>query len=355
MAELYHVGLDLHRRFSQVAVLDETGNVISNTQVRNNSEEIREYFKTLPKGTPVAVEATTGWEWLRDVLEEECMEVKLANSHKVKLIAESTIKTDKIDAVVLAQLERSNFLPMAYMAPKEIREYRELLRHRFLLVRTRVRFKNVIHSILMKMGILPPEVSDQFGKEGIAFLKAVEVPTVYRQRIDTYLEIIENLSCFIKGVDEEIKKRVVTENEQAKLLTTMPGISYLSGLLLVAEIGDINRFSSYKKLSSYAGLIPTTDQSAEKRHQGHIKKDSNKYIRGVLIEAVRHAIKKDPVLGFKYNRISRKKGVNKARIAIANQLLISVYFMLKRNTPYQIRRLRNNYSGNPLRRAGHQR
>ena len=146
-----------------------------------------------------------------------------------------------------------------------------------------------------------------FGKKGREFLNSLELPPIYMEEIKTYLDIINKLDTYIKKKDEQIKNLVKEESAEAKLLTSIPGISYLSGLLLVAEIGDINRFSSSKKLCSYAGLSPTTSQSGEKVYHGHLKKDSNKYIRWVLIEAIEHVIKKDAVLNINMRKYVEKK------------------------------------------------
>lgn len=354
MSKEYHIGVDLHRRFSKVAVVDKKGEVVDTRRLENDMDILGEYFKNFKKDTPVVVESTSGWEWFSDLLEEVGMDMKLANPHKVKLIAEATIKTDKVDAITLAQLERTNFLPLSYLAPKEIRGNRELLRHRFVLVRIRTSLKNRVHSILTKRGIIPPSFSDLFGKEGRKFLASLQLPDVYKKEMATYLELIDTLNNYIKIKDIEIKKLVKGGNKQAKLLMTVPGISYLSGLLLISEIGDINRFPSFKKLCSYGGLVPTTDQSADKLHYGHLKKDSNKYIRGILVEAVEHAIKKDIGLSYTYQKLLRKRGKNSARVAVARKLLVSIYYILKNNESYKERTIKKlQFQGKPVFLTGH--
>jgi len=335
--KLYHIGVDLHKKNLQVAVLSNTGDLLDMRKLSNNDKElVKEYFSRFPEETPVVVEATNGWEWLSDLLEEEGLEVKLANPHKVKLIAESTIKTDKIDATTLAQLERTNFLPVSYLAPRKIRVCRELLRHRIILVRLRTSLKSRIHSILTKRGIIFEGGTDLFGKRGREFLEEIELPDIYREEINTYLDLIDKLYLHIDIKERQIKK-IVREDELAKLLMTIPGISYFSALLILVEIGDINRFSSDKKLCSYGGLAPTTSQSDKTVYHGHLKKDSNRYIKWVLIEAVEHIIDKDPELRYKYEKILREKGKNKARVAIAQKLCISIYYMLKNKQPYKMR------------------
>lgn len=348
MEQGYHVGIDLHKRFSQVAVLNEKGEVLDNRRVDNDPSLLLQHFSPFPKETPVTLEATIGYEWMSDLLADNGFEVNLANPKKVRLIAEATIKTDKVDAVTLAQLERTNFLPTAYLPPPEVRDTRELLRHRMKLVNLRKGLKNRIHAILAKRGILFYPVKDIFGKAGREFLSSLQLPSIYRKEVDGYLLLIDQIDSLIKKREKEIKSQVVKENKEAQLLLTIPGISYFSALLLIAEIGDIKRFPSYKKLASYTGLTGTIDESAGKVYQGSLKKDSNKYIRWILIEAADHAIKKDPGLFAFYRKIAHKKGNNKARAAVAHKLLISIYFMLKNNQVYKMRKTNTLLSGKPF-------
>lgn len=166
--KVYHIGVDLHKTFSQITVLDDGGTVLDRSKVYSNREEIKEYFSGFEKGTPVAFEATGSWYWFKDLLDEMSLDGKMAHPKKVRLIAESVIKTDAIDSEVLAHLERLNYLPQAYMPSKEIRQVRELLRYRMSLVRLRTEVKNKVHAALGKLCI-KHEFSDLFGKQGLEF------------------------------------------------------------------------------------------------------------------------------------------------------------------------------------------
>ncbi len=348
MKEEYHIGVDLHKKFSQVAVLDKKGEVLANKRVPNNPDLLAEHFSDFPKETPVTLEATIGYEWMSDLLTDIGLKVNLANPRKVRLIAESTIKTDKVDAITLAQLERADFLPLSYLPPQEVRDTRELLRHRIKLVSVRRGMKNRIHAILAKRGILHYPVKDLFGKTGREYLKSLSLPPVYRTEVNSYLSLIDQIDKLLIQREKEIKKQVIKENPAANLLLSIPGISYFSALLIVSEIGDVNRFPSHKKLVSYAGLTGTISESADKSHHGRLKKDSNRYIRWILIEAADHAVRKDPKLFRFYRKILATRGTNKARVAVAHKLLISIYYMLKNKEEYQIRKPKRLSSGKPL-------
>jgi transposase len=146
------VGIDLHRRRSQIAVIDEHGELALSRRIVNDADTFRELLGD-PYGAHVALEATYGWEWLAELLEEAGYELHLAHPLRTRAIAAARVKTDAIDAKTLAQLLRTGFLPEAYIAPRELRDLRELLRHRATLTRMRSAVKNRVHAILAKHGI----------------------------------------------------------------------------------------------------------------------------------------------------------------------------------------------------------
>jgi transposase len=331
----HYIGVDFHMQHSSVAVMDKDGAIKDERKLYHaDTRELIDYFSSFDKDTSVALEATRNWYWFVDLLQELELNVKLVHAKKVRIIAESTIKTDKIDARILAHLDRCSFLPTAYIAGKETRSQRELLRYYMNLVRLRASVKNRVHAILAKNNI-HHVFSDLFGNAGTLFLKELSLPPIFRMELDGYLNVLENLKAHILEAKKEIEKTCKDLKYVQRLITT-PGISYFTGLLLASEIADIARFSTFKKLCCYAGLASRTRQSADTTRHGHIVKDSNKYIRYALIEAVPTAVRKDQRLLSFYTKIRRQKGVNKARIATARKLLIAIYFMLKNNTDYRI-------------------
>lgn len=331
----YYIGIDFHLQHSSVALMDQKGRIMDERKLyHTDTKEFLNYFSSLPKNTSIAIEATRNWYWLVDCLQKLGHNVKLVHAKKARIIAESTIKTDKIDARALAQLDRCNFLPQAYIADNQTRCTRELLRYYMSLVRIRTQIKNKVHAVLAKNNI-HYSFTDLFGKQGTKFLKEIELPQIFRLELNGYLKLLENLNNRIAETKIEIKNKC-TEDHNVKHLITIPGISYFSGLLLASEIGNINRFDTPKKLCSYAGLCSSTHQSADKTFHGHIIKDSNKYIRYALTEAVPYAIKKDPKIYSFYIKTKKAKGANKARIAVARKILLAIYSMLKNNRDYCI-------------------
>lgn len=344
---IYHIGVDLHKIFMQVVVMEGSGKIVDNRRIDTSPEAIEEYFKNIPKPSCVTIEATWGCYWVCDKLQSMGFDVKLAHPRNVKLISESKNKNDKVDGKVLADLERTNFLPEAYIPSLEIRNTRELLRYRMSLVNIRIRIKNKVHAALAKAGIVNHGYTDLFGTRGLEFLKSLELHEVYRNEINGYIELLDKVGEIIKGTEKSIMKYVKEESPEARLLITIPGISYFSALLIAMEIGDISRFMNYRKLCRYAGLVCSTRESGDKVIQGHIVKESNQYIRWCLVEAARKAKAADPRLKRKYDKMYRKSGHNKAVIVVARKMLVSIYFMLKNKTEYRIDNTNKSFRVSP--------
>ncbi len=329
----YYIGVDFHKQFSFVSVMDTNGNIIEQQQLNHlDLSSIREFFSRFAPDASVSVEATRSWYWFVDLLQDLGFTVNLVHPKKTRIIAESTIKTDKIDASVLAHLDRCNFLPKAFIPDLQSRSLRELLRYHLSLVKFRTATKNKIHALLAKLNI-HYEFSDLFGKAGLNFLTHLALPDIFRLELNGYINLLDHLKDSIDAVALVIKNSCQLSPLAHRLLN-VPGLGHFSALLLAAEIADIHRFSHFKKFCSYAGLAPSTHQSGSKIYHGRIIKDSNSYIRYVLIEAVSHAIKKDNSLYWFNRRIAKKHGTNKARIATARKLAKIIYFMLSKNQDY---------------------
>src|SRR6266498_539511 len=166
---MVYVGIDLHRNRSQVAVLDREGNELLSRRIVNAPETFLSLLQGLGDGVRVALEATYGWEWLADLLEDAGYELHLAHPLRTKAIASARVKTDSVDARTLAQLLRADLLPEAYVAPRELRDLRDLLRHRIALTQMRSALKNRVHAMLARHGVQHGH-SDLFGRAGAAFL-----------------------------------------------------------------------------------------------------------------------------------------------------------------------------------------
>jgi transposase len=332
-----YIGWDLHQQFSQVAVIAENGKVIKECRISHfpGMFEHPDIVKLFSQPAKVAVEACNGWYWVVDGLEQMGAEVHLAHPLKTKLIAEAKVKTDKIDAKVLGNLLRTNFLPESYLAPTQVREAREVHRHRAALVKVRTTVKNRVHGILSKHGFFFNHIKDIFGIKGRQQLDKVscELKPVYQQALRRYLSLIDWLDNEIAQIQRQINS-LVKKDETTELLMTIPGIGEYSAYLIESEIGDIKRFPNPKKLVSYAGLNPGCDISGKHCYNKHITKQGNVWIRHILVEDAHAAARSDERFARIYDRISARKGKNTAKVAVARELLFAVYWVLKKHSPY---------------------
>ena len=257
-----YVGIDVHRKRSQVTVIDQSGEVLTNRNVPNGAEPILKVIGGLPPGTPAAFEACYGTSWLVQLLEDYGFDPHLVHPSRCKAIASARLKNDKVDAAILAQLLRADLLPEAWIAPPAIRQLRAPLRHRVALVWLRTRLRNRIHAIVADHGYDRPAGGYWTGP-GRAWLAALELPAVSRELAGDYLDLIDALQDRIDRLDWEIRQRARSD-QRVKVLTQLPGIGPFTALVIVAEVGDISRFASARQLASLRPAMtpPSTSQMA---------------------------------------------------------------------------------------------
>jgi transposase len=320
------VGIDLHRRRSQIAIIDEHGELTLSKRIPTGRETITGLLGD-PDGTHVALEATYGWEWLAELLEDAGFGVHLAHPLRTRAIASARVKTDAVDARTLAHLLRTGLLPEAYIAPPELRDLRDLLRHRATLVHLRTSIKNRVHALLARQGILP-EHSDLFGTAGREFLAALQLPDGPRRRLDSLLSLICDFDREITTTTREIDELAKTD-ERVKLLCQIRGIGRYTAMLIIAEVGEVKRFPTAKHLCQWAGLTPTVRSSDGKARLGHISRQGSTILRWALTEAAQHTPTGGGPLRAQYERIAKRRGRNIAKVAVARQILTLCYYGLR--------------------------
>jgi transposase len=244
-----YVGMDVHRKRSQVAVVDEAGNQQRNRNLPNDPAKLIPILGAFPPGTPVAFEAAYGWGWLVELLEELELEPHLVHPSRCKAIASARLKNDKVDAATLAQLLRADLLPEAWIAPQATRDLRALLRHRAALVRLSTSCKNRIHAVLADRGI--GEDRGLWTGPGRAWLADLELPPIPRGIIEDCCGLLDALATPIARLEREIHV-LAKPDPRVQALMILPGIGKLTAMTLVAEIGDIARFPTARKLCGVA-------------------------------------------------------------------------------------------------------
>ncbi|KXA91590.1 hypothetical protein AKJ64_04645 [candidate division MSBL1 archaeon SCGC-AAA259E17] len=322
-----YVGMDVHKKNCQATAMDEDGTILQEEKVENSSEGLESFFKDIGNAE-VVIEACYSWRPTYERLEEMDLDVKLAHPKKTEAVSKARRKTDSIDARTLAHLLRTDMVPESYIPPKEIRELRELVRMRTNLVRDRTKLKARVRAELEKNRIRVDSSEDIFTIKGKNWLRELGIYTV-----DQYLPVIDTLDERIKIVSKRVKEEA-GENRDAMLLTSIYGVSYFTALLVVSEIGDIERFPDPEKLCSYFGLVPKVHKSGETVKYGSITKEGSGLVRWALVQAVLTHIKSDSRLTRYYEKI-KKKSSGKAATATARKMLTVMYFMLKRGEKFR--------------------
>jgi transposase len=336
---MYYMGVDYHKQYSHLTILDKEGKVMKSGIVTNDQEDIRGFLLGFEEVKAV-VEASRTSYVMADMLEWMGIDIKIANPMQVKAIAQAKIKTDKRDSKVLADLLRANLIPEVYMRSQANREAQRVLRQRVFFVRMRTQVKNRIAWILaMQMpGILTDteNVKSLYTQRGLEFLEKVQLGEVDRKVMDELLESYHHLTKRIQVSDGYVKELYASMKE-AKLVRSIPGFGPFYSVLVPVEIGEISRFAKVEKLHAYTGVIPSLHSSGGKVYHGKIIKAGNKWLRWTAVESVWPAIKADVRLRVFYQSRAGRKGSNVAKVATARKLLTIIYRVLKEECPYEIR------------------
>ena len=244
------------------------------------------------------------------------------------------MKTDAVDARTLAHLLRTDLLPEAYVAPRELRELRELLRHHIALTRLRTALKNRVHALLARQGVQHGR-AELFGPKGRTFLGELSLPEPTRRRLESLLALIADFDRELATVKREIQAHAKTDPRVA-VLTQIPGVGAFIALLVIAEVGEVSRFPSARHLASWAGLTPRVRNSGERVRLGAITHQGSPHLRWGLVQAAQTAVQADGPLKTTYERIKHRRGSKVAKVAVAREILTLCYYGLRDG---EIRRL----------------
>jgi transposase len=337
----YYTGDDAHKKYSVFVTVNETGKVSSPERVPHDKNLYRKYLATLPPGSPIAVESVGNWYWMIEAMEKAGHKPILVHPRKAKLLMGKINKTDKLDAKGLAMLNLNGSLPSVWIPPAELRDQRELSRMRMSMVAVRTKFKNRIQSTLAKYAIsFDEEVSDVFGKKGRLLIeKAIqELPPETRRSVEEQLKLLDQVSEQIEEIEKHIRE-VVKVTPIMQLIKSLPGVGDILAIVIVLEIGTVERFMDAEHLASYSGTVPRVNSSGGKTHYGQVRPDVNHYLKWAYIEAASCIALRQQWMEGRHvvellKRVQKQKGYAKAAVAVGRHLAEATYCMLKRNEPY---------------------
>lgn len=334
------IGCDAHKKFSVFVAVNENGQAGEAIRVEHDRPGYREFLSRLPPQSPIAIEASGHYSWLVDEMERLGHRPKLAHPLEAKLRMGKTKKTDKLDAKGLGILLRNGTLPEVWIPPSELRDQRELLRLRMFLVRLRTQVKNRIHGTLARHNVQVPG-TDLFGAEARLQLDArlPELPTCCQEAVRDELEVLDFLQVQIESTEKRLQT-IMASSPEADLLKTLPCVGKILSMVLMLEIGKVERFPSAAHLASYAGLVPRVHASGGHTRMGQVCGNVNRNLKWAFVEAGNLVVINQRRLAGShavrlYQRVRRAKNHQKAVVAVARHLAEAAYWVLTKQEVYR--------------------
>ena len=356
------IGLDVHRDFCEVAVADG-GRARSAGRVVTSVEDLELFAASLAGDDRVVLEATGNALAIARLIEPHVGEVVLANARQLKAISHARVKTDKVDARVLADLLAADLIPPVWVGDERVRMLRRLVSRRRGLVKRRTQVKNEISAVLHRNLKGRPPASDPFGRKGRIWLAAQELPADERLTVDAALRQLDFLGAELAEIDRLVAVQAQGDEDVRRLLT-VPGVDVTTAVTLIAVIGDARRFPTSRQLVGYLGLHPRVRQSgSEPARHGRLSKEGSAAARHVLVEAAWTAARSPGPLHAFAARVAARRGRQVAAVAVARKLCVLCWCLLTRGEDYafarpsmvrrKLRRL-ELAAGTPLRKSGPQ-
>ena len=329
--------MDVHRDFAQLAVV-EHGLVRDEGRIGVTPEELRAWAETLGPDDEVALEATGNSDAIAVLIAPRVKRLVVSNPAKTRAIAEAKVKTDKVDARILAQLLAADFLPPVWLPDDRTRALRRQVARRAHLVRQRVRLKNQVHGILNRNLVPRCPVSDMFTGAGRHWLSKQALPADERSCVEALLRQLDFHGDELKLVEREVASEAIGDPVVRRLMT-IPGVDAIAAISIVAAVGDFSRFSSPDKLVAYFGLNPKVRQSGNSAPvHGRISKAGRAQARGVLVEAAWSAVRSPGPLHAFYQRIRTRRGFQVAVVATARKMTVLAWHLITSGQDYAFAR-----------------
>ena len=332
MSKLY-VGVDWHKRTSTWVAINEEREKVYERVWECTPEAVSAAVASLPgrpEETKLAVEPVCGWRWMTDLCEQTGIDVRIANTIKLRQIADSGQKTDKNDALTLAELLRADYLPEAYKVPDDIYELRMLVRERAHFISQSTATKCRIQSVSTARGshITAEQPLHKAGWD-----------TLYTKESGLYemFQSVAEIQAHVTNLEKQIVT-TITNTATYKILLSIPGIGPVTAAAIYAEVGDFKRFHTPSALISYAGIYPKERSSGDTKRYGSISKAGSKVLRYSIIEAAMRIRDTEKTHNIYTHYLSAKedrhKTAKQARIVVAHKLLTITWYLVQRGIPY---------------------
>jgi transposase len=332
-----YVGMDVHREFAQLAVVED-GVCRDEGRIGVTPEELRAWIDTLEPDDHVALEATGNSDAIAVLVAPRVARVVVSNPAKTRAIAEAKVKTDKVDARILAQLLAVDFLPSVWLPDDRTRRLRRQVARRTHLVRQRVRLKNQVHGILHRNLCPVYPRAHMFSNAGRYWLSRQPLPPDERATVEALLRQLDFHANELQLVERELARDAIDDPVVARLMT-IPGVDMLAAISIVAAVGDFSRFASADKLVAYLGLNPRVRQSGNTAPvHGRITKAGRAQARGMLVEAAWAAVRAPGPLRAFYHRVRARRGFQIAVVAAARKITVLAWHLIHDGQDYAFAR-----------------
>jgi len=331
-----YLALDIHKHYSIVAGVNFEGEVILEP-VRVEHADLAGWLEKHIQSTDyIVIESTTNAWFVYDLLEPLAEKVLVANPIKVKQIAQARVKTDLRDTLILARMLAANMIPAIWVPPVAVRNLRYLLSQRHHLMGMHTQTVNRMHSVAHRHHLSHPK-GKRFNEKNTAWQQDDELSDEEKFQLELDMSTEKHLSEQAGKITQKLAKMSHEKPwaESMLYLMQLPGFGVVTGMTILAAIGDISRFEDFKKLSSYSGLTPGVEQSGVKNRGKKITKEGRKDLRWAMVEVAQRAVKSDPFWGRRFQELCRRMHRNQAIVVIAHRLLKLVWFVLTRKQAYR--------------------
>jgi transposase len=326
----YCCGVDLHKEKMYACIMDKTGKVHLHCNMKTNFETFLLHIEPFLPDLIVGVESMFCYYWLFDKCTEAGIPFYLGHAYYMKAVHGGKTKNDRLDSQQIANLMRTNYFPLAYAYPKQMRGTRDLLRRRSRYVYQRGEGYRHIKNVFAQQGIADitlTQLKNQGNRRKLIYrFKEPDLQHI----IEADFDFIEFSTEIILKLERQIRRQAKIHDRKAfNLLMTIPGVGEILALTILYEMHNLNRFKSVQQFSSYCRLVRCERESAGKRSKGGNPKIGNPYLKYAFTQIIIVAQRSSPVIDKYYQRLVSKFGKFRARTIIAHKFAVAVYFMLK--------------------------
>jgi transposase len=325
------IGCDFHPSWQQVCWLNKATGESGDQKLVHEPGAVEKFYRQFPLGSRIGMEATGNCQWFVELLASLGHELLVGDAAKIRASDSRQQKHDKRDARLLVQLLAEERFPRIWMPSKEQKDLRQLLIHRYKLVRIRAQVKNGLQHLAMNQGVLKKR--KLWSVAGQKALRELPLASWASRRREDLLKMMSELDAKIDLLDQAVAE-AAEKDERARLLMTQPGVGPITSLAFVLTMGDVKRFQRGKQVASYLGLIPREYSSGGHQRLGSISKQGNTFLRMLLVEAAQGAVRCDSEFRNEYLHRCHSKPKGVAKVAAARKLAIRLYWMLRSNTKY---------------------